>query len=238
LYYNRARYYDPTLARFISEDPIGLAGGVNQYAYAGNDPVDGVDPTGLSTECVSWWTRGDVVTVGLGGETFETPGYWSTFCWDNGANGGPAAVPSAPAAPGGSVGPASPKPVASIHLKALNCGFHTSAAALAAVTDLSVMRGIGLGYKMGQGIAGKASLMAKRWLAHEVEASYLFGPPEHATMAHIGRSTANVAVGTALYVGTTASSGGDFDWWGFLSNFVPVINFSHAATDAYDVCKP
>lgn len=43
----RARYYDPTLGRLIAEDPIGLAGGVNQYAYAGNDPVNGRDPSGL-----------------------------------------------------------------------------------------------------------------------------------------------------------------------------------------------
>ena len=48
LYYNRARYYDPALARFISEDPIGLAGGVNQYAYAESDPINATDPYGLA----------------------------------------------------------------------------------------------------------------------------------------------------------------------------------------------
>jgi RHS repeat-associated protein len=47
LYYVRARWYDPTLARFVSEDPIGLAGGMNTYAYAGNDPINGRDPSGL-----------------------------------------------------------------------------------------------------------------------------------------------------------------------------------------------
>lgn len=46
LYYNRARYYDPQLARFLSEDPIGQSGGVNQYAYAGNSPIGAVDPSG------------------------------------------------------------------------------------------------------------------------------------------------------------------------------------------------
>lgn len=46
LYYFRARYYSPELRRFISEDPIGLAGGVNPYMYAGNDPINSVDPTG------------------------------------------------------------------------------------------------------------------------------------------------------------------------------------------------
>src|SRR5437773_1396068 len=44
LYYFRARYYDPAVGRFVSEDPIGLGGGINQYAYASNDPVNGSDP--------------------------------------------------------------------------------------------------------------------------------------------------------------------------------------------------
>ena len=54
LYYNRARYYDPALARFISEDPIGLEGGVNTYAYTENDPINYRDPTGLETTCSEW----------------------------------------------------------------------------------------------------------------------------------------------------------------------------------------
>ncbi len=38
LLYMRARYYNPTLRRFVSADPIGFAGGLNVYAYADNDP--------------------------------------------------------------------------------------------------------------------------------------------------------------------------------------------------------
>jgi RHS repeat-associated protein len=49
LYYLRARYYDAGLGRFLSEDPLGLAAGINAYAYAFNDPVNAVDPTGLRT---------------------------------------------------------------------------------------------------------------------------------------------------------------------------------------------
>ncbi|MBP6940668.1 MAG: RHS repeat-associated core domain-containing protein [Syntrophorhabdaceae bacterium] len=46
-YYMRARYYDPQVGRFISEDPIGLDGGdVNLYAYAGNNPIMLIDPWG------------------------------------------------------------------------------------------------------------------------------------------------------------------------------------------------
>ncbi len=40
LYYYRARYYSPDLQRFISEDPIRLWGGINFYAYVGNEPVN------------------------------------------------------------------------------------------------------------------------------------------------------------------------------------------------------
>ncbi|PYN96667.1 MAG: hypothetical protein DMD91_20665 [Candidatus Rokuibacteriota bacterium] len=43
----RARYYHPGLQRFISEDPIGFAGGnVNVYVYVRNNPVLFRDPTG------------------------------------------------------------------------------------------------------------------------------------------------------------------------------------------------
>ena len=46
LYYYRARWYDPQARRFISEDPIGLNGGINLYAYTGNNPINYTDPSG------------------------------------------------------------------------------------------------------------------------------------------------------------------------------------------------
>jgi RHS repeat-associated protein len=47
LYHNRARWYDPAAGRFISEDPIGFAGGdANLYRYAANSPTNLTDPTG------------------------------------------------------------------------------------------------------------------------------------------------------------------------------------------------
>jgi RHS repeat-associated protein len=47
LYYYRARWYDPRARRFISEDPIGLNGGINLYAYVNNTPIILTDPSGL-----------------------------------------------------------------------------------------------------------------------------------------------------------------------------------------------
>jgi RHS repeat-associated protein len=49
LYSNRARYYSPTFGRFVSEDPIRFAGGVNVYAYAFDNPVMFRDPSGLAS---------------------------------------------------------------------------------------------------------------------------------------------------------------------------------------------
>ena len=48
LYYDNARYFSPSLGRFISPDPLGTNGGsTNPYEYAADDPVDFTDPTGL-----------------------------------------------------------------------------------------------------------------------------------------------------------------------------------------------
>ncbi|WP_414888182.1 RHS repeat domain-containing protein, partial [Pseudomonas sp. IT-93MI4] len=50
LHYNRHRYYDPRLGRYLTPDPIKLAGGLNQYQYVPN-PTGWVDPLGLSCSC-------------------------------------------------------------------------------------------------------------------------------------------------------------------------------------------
>jgi len=52
LHYNYHRYYDPKNGRYLTPDPIGLAGGMNLYDYVINNPVIFIDPLGL----VHWKT--------------------------------------------------------------------------------------------------------------------------------------------------------------------------------------
>jgi RHS repeat-associated protein len=48
LQYSRARYYDPVSSEFISQDPLGFAGGdTNLYRRAGNSPANATDPSGM-----------------------------------------------------------------------------------------------------------------------------------------------------------------------------------------------
>jgi uncharacterized protein RhaS with RHS repeats len=81
LYFYRARYYDPVLKRFVSSDPIGLAGGLNEYAYVGGDPVSYVDPEGLDKT---------VWSPGIGRSVADGPrnGNWGGGKWSGGVAGG------------------------------------------------------------------------------------------------------------------------------------------------------
>jgi RHS repeat-associated protein len=77
LYHTGARYYDPRLGRFLQPDPIGQAGGVNLYAYVGNDPLNAVDPSGLCPAC---WGAAIGFGVDLGAQLLFT----GTYDWRQG----------------------------------------------------------------------------------------------------------------------------------------------------------
>ena len=80
LYYYRARYYSPTLQRFIAQDPIGFGGGyANLYAYSNQDRIHGSDPLGLCKKgqkpCfgIARVLQGNPKTIGHQGGIPNTP---------------------------------------------------------------------------------------------------------------------------------------------------------------------
>jgi uncharacterized protein RhaS with RHS repeats len=88
------RQYDPLGGRFTTPDLIGFAGGLNRYAYAGGDPINFVDPSGLLSlsDVRNWYMGGmggfsDLVDEGL---MFNTWKSWGTAqgCYDAGRASG------------------------------------------------------------------------------------------------------------------------------------------------------
>jgi RHS repeat-associated protein len=94
LYYYRARYYDPHAGRFLAEDPLGFAAGLNFYAYALNDPVSLTDPFGLDVNVCLYGG----LAYGLGHVGFGLPGEKGSvgFYSKNGEAQGPGEVRADP----------------------------------------------------------------------------------------------------------------------------------------------
>lgn len=79
LHYNRFRYYNPNTGQFITQDPIGLLGGVNNYQYAPN-PVGWVDPWGLS--CKEKYSLLKEMDSAYGGEELGFAKAWADLPFD------------------------------------------------------------------------------------------------------------------------------------------------------------
>jgi hypothetical protein len=87
LHHLGAREYDPTIGRWLQPDPLGLEGGLNLYAYCGNEPINYIDSSGLmwqwlDSEIDTWgaaWRNRDSVT-----DAFMSGAEGGYIGWSNG----------------------------------------------------------------------------------------------------------------------------------------------------------
>lgn len=81
------RFYNPATGRFLSEDPIGFQGGINKYTYAGNNPTNFVDPSGLLTVYI-WNYTGSTAGENWGHASMMLNDGTYISWWPNCASGG------------------------------------------------------------------------------------------------------------------------------------------------------
>jgi len=98
LYYNHHRDYDPRLGRYIQSDPIGLNGGINRYAYVGGDPVNYIDPNGLSRISPSD-TSDEIIVYGSHSPSYD-PAFVQSVDIYGGGGGGIVSIGGATSVPG------------------------------------------------------------------------------------------------------------------------------------------
>jgi RHS repeat-associated protein len=84
LYYYKARFYSPTLGRFLQTDPVGYQSDLNLYAYVGNDPINRTDPSGNCPWCIAA-AVGALAggSIDLGAQLISNGGNLSQVDWDS-----------------------------------------------------------------------------------------------------------------------------------------------------------
>lgn len=90
LYFHRARQYDPSVGRFIQEDPLGRTGSGNPYGYVEGSPLQATDPSGLAAavpETYTWCSPQSGRCLSADGQMMGNEYWWAPGGGDGGGAG-------------------------------------------------------------------------------------------------------------------------------------------------------
>jgi RHS repeat-associated protein len=237
LYYMRARYYAPEMRRFLSEDPIGLEGGINPYRFAGNAPVNGTDPSGRCGWTATKWNGGDVIGWDYEWCPFGPPGGYALgpiYARDEPSWDPPPSERPATMGPGPSLG--NPHYASVKNLSA--CSAAAVDASIATAGDLLSLTGFGMIATRGTRGAriGIKVLRASEWLIQDRLTGALT-PSNSGSARAISKWSANVLIGRAWSTASSAAQGEAlFDWQDELLSLIPVINSGRKIYKAVQRC--
>jgi RHS repeat-associated protein len=250
LYYVRNRWYDPQSQSFLSEDPLGLGGGRNTYAYADNDPINGWDPSGL-TMCNyelddAYGTHYYSMAGGCGGGS-EGGNGWGIADALNGLSGdGGGGGTGGLHGGGGGGGGKSEKLSSRIGIALKNwspeCIHAKADLAITALGDLSFIFGAGELYEGGKALAisykaGVLSFISSPlWLGTDALAV------SSRRLAKVGsvqgfKADVYLKVESARFTNTAAQTAGvegSFNW----RDFVPIWDTARSITRLMNACAP
>lgn len=238
LYYARNRWYDPESGRFVSEDPLGVQGSLNQYAFVGDDPINGFDPAGLTGDCWIEYTY-----HARGGEA--VPGTLRVIGGTCQAQSIPSIIEGGGVATGGSYGPRLGRPtggggaVPNVKAKIAACNAAGLKAGLSVASDILTLGSARLGL-----MAGRSALIATtksfelslvRSMYTKKEFAYFFGREVAArNSAAFAASIHGGIIGADIGASATFSAMlGEVSW----RDFIPVVSSAYAIAEAYSACK-
>ena len=112
---------------------------------------------------------------------------------------------------------------------------------MAAVTDASVVSGVGIGvraaYRGGATAAALVGVALGRWMSEELSARYFWGGPGSITLQKLGKTAGANIFGRGVSGATMAASNDAPTLSGFLQGFVPGVNTKNALMQMWDTCR-
>jgi RHS repeat-associated protein len=243
LVYMRHRYYSPRLERFLNQDPIGIAGGLNTYGFAGLSPVNAGDPLGLCPECDTiyvyayiWgpprWVEEQWFTDFMRSMQYgygSGAGFWGSGFGETSGGGAGASW----GAPGGSSG-------TSTSTANSGCAGAVAQSVFSAAGDVAMLAGAGLALRAAQAMAAAQAIAVSGGHKTAVRAAMEVERRLAASAGTRMRGAAQGFLGMGVDVGmnavTTSAAGWKPGLGSMILSMIPVVGTIQSIASAGEAC--